>query len=105
MFSSAALGSIDPSHTASGLTRVLVLNASDTWLAISDRCGPLIWPKPSQRVGSVDHGVGGQAQGPPKDGQAPGVAASAAQCEAETVQVGPARISWARLLKRVLATT
>ena len=43
--------------------------------------------------------------GPPKDEQAPGVAASGLQCEAETAQVGPARISWARLLKRVLATT
>ncbi len=40
-------------------------------------------------------------QGPPKDEQAPGVAASGVQCEAETVQVRPARISWARLLKRV----
>jgi len=40
-------------------------------------------------------------QGPPKDEQAPGVAASGVQCEAETAQVGPARISWARLLKRV----
>ena len=44
-------------------------------------------------------------QGPPKDEEAPGVAASGAQCEAETetetAQVGPGRISWARLLKRV----
>ena len=40
-------------------------------------------------------------QGPPKDEQAAGVAASGVQCEAETVQVRPARISWARLLKRV----
>jgi hypothetical protein len=40
-------------------------------------------------------------QGPPKDEQAPGVAASGVQCEAQTAQVGPARISWARLLKRV----
>ena len=39
-------------------------------------------------------------QGPPTDEQAPGVAASGLQCEAETAQVGPARISWARLLKR-----
>jgi hypothetical protein len=44
-------------------------------------------------------------QGPPKDEQAPGVAASGVQCEAEPAQVGPGRISWARLLKRVLATT
>jgi hypothetical protein len=36
-------------------------------------------------------------QGLPKDG----VAASGVQCEAETAQVRPARISWARLLKRV----
>ena len=40
-------------------------------------------------------------QGSPKDEQAAGVAASGVQCEAETVQVRPARISWARLLKRV----
>ena len=40
-------------------------------------------------------------QGPPKDGEVPGVAASGVQCEAETVQVWPGRISWARLLKRV----
>ena len=44
-------------------------------------------------------------QGPPKDEQAPGVAASGVQCEAQTAQVGPERIRWARLLKRVLATT
>ena len=40
-------------------------------------------------------------QGSPKDEQAPGVAASGIQCEAQTAQVGPERISWARLLKRV----
>jgi hypothetical protein len=40
-------------------------------------------------------------QGPPKDEEVPGVVASGAQCEAETAQGGPARISWARLLKRV----
>ena len=40
-------------------------------------------------------------QGAPKDKQAPGVVASGAQCDAETAQVGPGRISWARLLKRV----
>ncbi|MFM9999387.1 MAG: transposase [Burkholderiaceae bacterium] len=40
-------------------------------------------------------------QGPPKDEQAAGVAASGVKCEAETAQGGPARISWARLLKRV----
>ncbi len=44
-------------------------------------------------------------QGPPKDEQAPGVAASGVQCKAQTAPVGPARITWARLLKRVLATT
>jgi hypothetical protein len=43
----------------------------------------------------------GGATGAPKDEQAAGVAASGVQCEAETVQVRPARISWARLLKRV----
>jgi hypothetical protein len=32
-------------------------------------------------------------------------AAVAGECEAETVQGRPHRISWARLLKRVLATT
>lgn len=40
-------------------------------------------------------------QGPLKDEQAPDVAASGVQCEAETAQVRPGRISWARLLKRV----
>jgi len=40
-------------------------------------------------------------QGPPKDEQAPGIAASGVQCEAETAQVGPGRTGWARLLKRV----
>jgi hypothetical protein len=40
-------------------------------------------------------------QGPPKDEEVPGVAASGVQCEAQTAQVRPARISWARLLKRV----
>ena len=44
-------------------------------------------------------------QGSPKDEEAPGVAAPAVQGEAQTAQVGPGRISWARLLKRVLATT
>ena len=40
-------------------------------------------------------------QGLPKDEEVPGVAASGVQCEAETAPVRPARISWARLLKRV----
>jgi len=40
-------------------------------------------------------------QGLPKDEEVPGVAASGVQCEAETAQVRPGRISWARLLKRV----
>jgi hypothetical protein len=40
-------------------------------------------------------------QGPPKDEEVPGVAVSGVQCEVETAQVGPARINWARLLKRV----
>jgi hypothetical protein len=46
-------------------------------------------------------------QGLPKDEEVPGVAASGVQCEAqtETVQVRPGRTGWARLLKRVLATT
>jgi hypothetical protein len=44
-------------------------------------------------------------QGPPKGEQAPGVGASGVQCEAETAQAGPGRISRAWLLKRVLATT
>ncbi len=44
-------------------------------------------------------------QGPPKDEEAAGVAAPAAQCEADTAQVWPGRISWARRLMRVLATT
>jgi hypothetical protein len=41
------------------------------------------------------------AQGLPKDEEAAGVAASGVQCEAETAQVGPGRISWTRLLKTV----
>lgn len=40
-------------------------------------------------------------QGPPKDEEAAGVASSGVQCEAQTAQVRPGRISWARLLKRV----
>ena len=40
-------------------------------------------------------------QGPPKDEEVADVAASGVQCEAETAQVGPGRISWARLLERV----
>ena len=40
-------------------------------------------------------------QGPPKDEEAAGVAASGVHFQAETAQVGPGRISWARLLKRV----
>jgi hypothetical protein len=31
--------------------------------------------------------------------------AATAECETEAAQVRPGRISWARLLKRVLATT
>lgn len=41
------------------------------------------------------------SQGPPKDEEAPGVAASGVQCEAGTAQVRPGRIRWAPLLKRV----
>ena len=49
--SSSALGGKKlPFQTASGLTRVLVLKASDTCDAISDRRGPLTWPKPSARA-------------------------------------------------------
>ena len=44
-------------------------------------------------------------QGPPKDEEAARVAASGVQCAAETAQVRAGRISWPRLLKRVLATT
>ena len=46
-------------------------------------------------------------QGPPKDEEVPGVGASGVQCQAETetAQAGPGSISWAWLLKRVLATT
>lgn len=40
-------------------------------------------------------------EGPPKDEEAPGVAACGVQCVAQTAQVWPVRISWARLLKRV----
>jgi hypothetical protein len=40
-------------------------------------------------------------QGPPAQAQAATEAAVAAECEVETVQARPHRISWARLLKRV----
>jgi len=44
-------------------------------------------------------------QQPPVQAQAASEAAASAECEVQTVQAGPHRISWARLLKRVLATT
>jgi hypothetical protein len=40
-------------------------------------------------------------QGPPKDEEAASIAAAAGQCEVETAQARPGRISWARLLERV----
>ena len=40
-------------------------------------------------------------QGPPAQAQAATEAAAAAECDVETVQARPHRISWARLLKRV----
>ncbi len=40
-------------------------------------------------------------QEPPAQTQAATEAAVSAECEAETVQARPHRISWARLLKRV----
>ncbi len=40
-------------------------------------------------------------QGPPAQAQAATESAAAAECEVETVQARPHRISWARLLKRV----
>jgi hypothetical protein len=40
-------------------------------------------------------------QGPPAQAQAAPEAAAAAECQVETVQARPHRISWARLLKRV----
>jgi hypothetical protein len=40
-------------------------------------------------------------QGPPAQAQAAAEATAAAECEVETVQARPHRISWARLLKRV----
>ena len=40
-------------------------------------------------------------QGLPKDEEVPGVGASGVQCQAQTAQVRPARISCTRLLKRV----
>lgn len=42
------------------------------------------------------------SQGPPAQAQAATEAAAATKCEVETVQACPHRISWARLLKRVL---
>ena len=43
-------------------------------------------------------------QEPPAQAQAATEAAVAADCEVETAQARPRRISWARLLKRVFAT-
>ena len=40
-------------------------------------------------------------QGPPAQAQAATEAATAAECEVETAQARPHRVSWARLLKRV----
>ena len=40
-------------------------------------------------------------QGPPAQEQPATEAAAAAECEVETLQARPNRISWARLLKRV----
>jgi hypothetical protein len=42
-------------------------------------------------------------QGPPNDEQAPDAVASGVQCEAQTAQVRPGRINWARSLKRIFA--
>jgi hypothetical protein len=42
-------------------------------------------------------------QGPPNQDKPATEAAEAADCEVETVQVRPHRISWARLLKRVFS--
>jgi hypothetical protein len=44
-------------------------------------------------------------QGPPVQQEPAAQAAVAAECEVETVQAWPHRMSWARLLKRVLAAT
>lgn len=44
-------------------------------------------------------------QGPPAQEQPATEAAAAAECEVETLHARPNRISWARLLKRVLAAT
>jgi hypothetical protein len=40
-------------------------------------------------------------QGPPAQAQPATEAAAAAECEVESVQAGPQRISWAQRLKRV----
>eukprot|EP01139_Manchomonas_bermudensis_P006175 Amastigsp_a176605_4.p6 type:complete len:130 gc:universal Amastigsp_a176605_4:455-66(-) len=53
MFSSAVVGRKEPFQTAVGFTRVLVLKASETWEAISDRRGPWTWPKPSARASGL----------------------------------------------------
>jgi hypothetical protein len=42
-------------------------------------------------------------QGPPHQDKPATEAAAAAECEAETVQARPHRISWARSLKRVFS--
>ena len=63
MLSSAVLGRKLGFHTSSAFTRVLVLNASDTCEAISDRRPGTALAKPfGARVGAVDHGVDGQLQ-------------------------------------------
>jgi hypothetical protein len=44
-------------------------------------------------------------QGPPEQDEPASEDAAAAECEVDSLQARPNRISWARLLKRVLATT
>ena len=53
MSRSAFGGSIAPFHTASGFTRVLVLNASETCEAMSDSRPGWTWPKPSARASGL----------------------------------------------------
>ena len=56
-------------------------------------------PNAKLRARVVPQGPPGQAQPATED------AATTGGCEVDTLQARPGRISWARLLKRVLATT
>jgi hypothetical protein len=85
---------------------------------------PWVWPVPlpaealafgaAGRYGAAACGVAAPnaklralvvPQGPPEQDEPASEDAAAAECEVDSLQARPNRISWARLLKRVLATT